>query len=67
MTVQFSHHALLRARERGTTPETRPREPRAEHAQTRGAGDWEKPLLSGFVEAVKYTDSVRSAERWEPE
>jgi len=67
MTVQFSHHALLRARERGMTQETRQREPRAEHAQTREAGDWEKPLLSGFVEAVEYTASVRGAERWEPE
>jgi hypothetical protein len=28
---------------------------------------WEKPLLSGFVEAVEYTASVRGAERWEPE
>jgi hypothetical protein len=30
------------------------------------AGNWEKPLLSGFVEAVEYTASVRGAERWEP-
>ncbi len=28
--------------------------------------NWEKPLLSGFVEAIEYTASVRGAERWEP-
>ena len=31
------------------------------------AGNWEKPLLSGFIEGVEYTASVRGAERWEPE
>ena len=29
--------------------------------------NWEKPLLSGFVEAIEYTASVRGAERWEPQ
>ncbi len=28
---------------------------------------WEKPLMSGFVEAIEYTASVRGAERWQPE
>jgi hypothetical protein len=28
--------------------------------------DWERPLLSGFVEAIEYTAAVRGAERWEP-
>jgi hypothetical protein len=35
-------------------------------AEVAPAGNWEKPLLSGFVEAVEYTASVRGAERWEP-
>ena len=29
-------------------------------------GNWEKPLFSGFLEAIEYTASVRGAERWEP-
>jgi len=28
--------------------------------------NWEKPLFSGFLEAIEYTASVRGAERWEP-
>jgi hypothetical protein len=31
------------------------------------AGDWQKRPLSGFIEAVEYTASVRGAKRWEPE
>jgi SAM-dependent methyltransferase len=33
----------------------------------RPVGNWEKPLLSGFMEAIEYTASVRGAERWQPE
>jgi SAM-dependent methyltransferase len=29
-------------------------------------GNWEKPLFTGFLEAIEYTASVRGAERWEP-
>lgn len=29
--------------------------------------NWEKPLMSGFIEAIEYTASVRGAERWKPE
>jgi SAM-dependent methyltransferase len=37
----------------------------------RGSGgdpgsNWEKPLFTGFLEAIEYTASVRGAERWEP-
>jgi hypothetical protein len=28
--------------------------------------DWERPLLSAFLEAVEYTATMRGAERWEP-
>jgi SAM-dependent methyltransferase len=28
--------------------------------------NWEKPLMSGFTEAVEYTAAVRGAERWQP-
>jgi hypothetical protein len=27
--------------------------------------NWEKPLMSGFREAIEYTASARGAERWQ--
>ena len=35
-------------------------------SEVKPAAGWEKPLLSGFIEAVEYTASVRGAGRWEP-
>ena len=28
--------------------------------------DWERPLLTGLVEAIEYAATMRGAERWEP-